>query len=124
MATNRVYAEGRFLYLEVPEGTESGDPVVVGDIPGVALTDRDSEDKATIDTSGAYKLTVNAKEYDTDAYANKAVSIGDIVYHDEDNPDEGDLNVAEDADNAVRFGYALEAVNAGEEEEILVKIGY
>jgi len=113
MAKNRVYADGRFLYLEVPEGTESGDPVVVGDIPGVALIDRD-DDKATIDTSGVYRLKVEAKDND----GNEAISVGDKLYYDATD----DEITKEDSDKY--FGYALEAVASGEEEEILVKIGY
>ena len=114
MAKNRVYADGRFLYLEVPSGTESGDPVVVGDIPGVALIDRDDDDKATIDTSGVYKLEVEAKDDDGDA----AISVGDKLYY-----DATDDEITKD-DSDKLFGYALEAVDGGEKEEILVKVGY
>jgi len=113
MAKNRVYEDGRYLYVDVPEGTSSGDPVVFGNIPGVAQIDRDSDGKATIDTSGVYKLDVNGADDVGDA----AISAGDVIYY-----DGGILNV--DATNGIRFGYALEAVASGATTNIKVKIGY
>ncbi|MTI82590.1 MAG: DUF2190 family protein [Firmicutes bacterium] len=114
MAKNRVFEDGRYLYVDVPADTVSGDPVVFGDIPGVAEIDRDSAGKATIDTSGVYSLAVKGKDA---ADANAAVSAGDIVYY-----DGGDINL--DDTNGTRFGYALEAVTSGATATIKVKIGY
>jgi predicted RecA/RadA family phage recombinase len=42
----------------VPAGVVKGDPVVVGEIVGVALIDRQSDGYVTIDTQGVYELTV------------------------------------------------------------------
>ncbi|CAM3776963.1 DUF2190 family protein [Alkalicoccus chagannorensis] len=104
MAKNKVYIQAEKLYLAVPEGTESGDPVVVGDLPAVAVTDADEDDKVSVDTTGAYKLAVTG-----------AVEEGDALYF-----ADGALS-ADDAEGASpHFGYALEA---GEDEDITVKVG-
>ncbi len=113
MADNRKFEEGRFLYLTVGLGVNSGDPVVVGKIPGVAQYDADSDNKAVIDTSGVYNLSVTAKNNS----GNSAVSVGDILYKD-------GTKVNKDATNGVRFGYAMEAVTSGATSTIKVKLGY
>lgn len=38
MATNEIFKEANYLSLPVPEGTVSGDPVLVGELVGVAQT--------------------------------------------------------------------------------------
>jgi len=112
MATNRINEEGNNLYLTVGSGVSSGDPIVVGQIPGVALYDADSDNKAVIQTNGVFDLAV-VGETTTDA----AVAVGDILYYDTD-------KVNKDSANGVRFGYALEAVASGATTTIKVKIGY
>lgn len=115
MAKNQRFSNARQLYLDVPSNTKSGDAVMIGDLPGVALIDRDSDGKATVDTSGGYKLAVSG-----------AVEPGDIVYFADgslaaaaDGGEEGEEG--EEASDGQRFGYALEA---GEDNEIIVKVGY
>lgn len=108
MAKNLRFSNARKLYLDVPSGTKSGDAVMIGDLPGVALIDRDSNGKATIDTSGGYKLTVSG-----------AIEPGDIVYF-----TDGSLSAATEGTEVTagkHFGYALEA---GENDDITVKVGY
>lgn len=114
MAKNKHLKEGDNLYLPVPTDTASGDPVVVGAIPGVALIDEDEDGNATIDTRGAYDLEVVAN----DGSADTAVSEGDVLYFDST---DGNLNLDDAGD---RFGYALEAVTSGATTTIPVKIGY
>ena len=58
MAKNEVYDEAENLYLPVPAYVVSGSPVIVGMIPGVALTARDTAGNATVKTNGAYNVTV------------------------------------------------------------------
>jgi predicted RecA/RadA family phage recombinase len=58
MATNEVYEDADNLYLPVISGVVSGGPVIVGMIPGVALTTRDSAGKAMVRTRGAYRVPV------------------------------------------------------------------
>ena len=47
MAKNRVLADGNHLTLPVLAGVVSGSPVIVGMLPGVAVTNRDSNGNAS-----------------------------------------------------------------------------
>ena len=58
MATNEKFEEGDNLWLPVLSGVVSGGPVVVGMIPGVALTTRNSDGYSTVATEGVYNLSV------------------------------------------------------------------
>lgn len=122
MATNQAFSDGRFLSLAAtaPATPASGDPVLVGQIPGVALTDEgDGGNGATtvsIDTSGVYELSVKGEG----AAGNAAVAVGDIIYYEAGQTPP--LN--KDATNGVRFGYALETVGSGQTATIKVKVGY
>lgn len=125
MATNRALALARRFALDVAtvKGTgpanavKSGDPVAVGQIAGVALTDRGTDNKATIDTRGAFSIPVKGVN---DVPANVAVAVGDVVYFDNTfTPGQVDVGP-----NGVRFGYALDPVAAGATTTIRVKIGY
>lgn len=57
MAKNKHY-EDEPLYLPVIAGTVTGGPVIVGMIPGVAVTDRDSTGNATVDSHGSFDVSV------------------------------------------------------------------
>ncbi len=112
MATNRKYKDGDQLSLVATDPTtpSSGDPVVFGELPGVALNDEDSDGETTIQFNGVFELDVEAE--------GSAVTAGDIVYY--DTADDGLNN-----DNSnVRFGYALEDVTSGSTTAIDVKVGY
>lgn len=111
MARNRHYAEATQFPLPVPADTESGDALVIGDLPCVALTDRDDDGESTVQTDGAFLFGVAAN--------NGAIDAGDIVYLDSS----GDLSNTASGGNA-RFGYALEAVGSGSTTTIPVKVGY
>lgn len=95
MAVNRLF-EGipDTLTLPVASGVESGDPVEVGDLVGVALTDRDADGNATVQLDGVFNLSV------TGAVSN----VGDPVYI-----ASGALNVT---DTNPLFGHALETKGA------------
>lgn len=89
MATNRRRHAGRKLHLNVSDVNGSGagnlckanDPVVVGTIPGVALTDEDGDGFASVDTWGVYALPVNA--FDPGAAAGLAITgKGEEIYWD------------------------------------------
>lgn len=113
MATNKIHDQGTQLYVTVGSGVTSGQAVVVGQIPGVALYDADANNKAVIQTDGVFNLSVKGENN----AGNIAVAEGDILYKD------GAL-INKDVTNGVRFGYALEAVGSGATETIKVKIGY
>lgn len=110
MARNRHYAEATQFPLPVPEATESGDALVIGDLPCVALTDRDDDGEATVQTDGAFLFPVTGDD--------GAVGAGDLVYID------GSGDLTNDASGNTRFGYALEAVGSGSTTTIPVKVGY
>lgn len=59
MAKNRVYAHGNQLTVPVLAGVLTGSPVIVGMIPGVALTDRDANGNAMCQLGdGAFDVSV------------------------------------------------------------------
>lgn len=119
MATNLYKDQARYLTGAATNPTTpvSGDAVLLGQIPGVALTGEGEGGNAageiTIDTGGVYNLSVNG----TDDAGNAAVAIGDILYKDAG-------LITKDAVNGVRFGYALGVVSSGATTIIPVKVGY
>lgn len=116
MATNRVKETANRLALPVPDGTISGDPLVLGDLPCVAVTDQDewTEGEASVQTDGSWRFEVKGEG----PGGNEAISVGERIYIDTD----GEMNT--DETNGKPFGYALEAVASGETKEIEVKVGY
>ena len=100
MATNKVQ-DGRILKLAPSGGANSGDPVVVGQITGVALVDIANGESGAVETEGVFELSVRG--YNGTAAA--AVSVGDAIYH-----DGTELN--KDSSGTL-FGYALGTVAAG-----------
>lgn len=98
-----------------PATPASGDPVLVGQIPGVALTDERTDGTTTITTRGIADVSVKA----IDGVGNSAVAAGDLVYY-----VVADTPKLSKKNTGVRFGYALEAVTAGSTATIRVKLGY
>lgn len=115
MATNIVFEDGNQLRLPctAPATPKSGDPVLVGQLPGVALTDEDADGYTTVKTNGVAELAVKGEG----ASGGSNVVIGDRLYY-----DAGTIN--KDATNGVPYGYALGAVTSGATTTIRVKIGY
>lgn len=120
MASNLKYHDARILTgiaATDPATPTSGDPVVFGQIPGVALTDEGAGGNGagliSMDTEGGYEMSVTG----ADGSGNAAITAGDIIYL-----DSGVLNV--DDTNGVRWGYALEDVASGATSDIKVKVGY
>lgn len=114
MATNTYYmwTRSRPLVCSAPATPSSGDPVVCGQIPGVALEDEDTDGVTVAALDGAFTLPVKGE-----TTTNAAVAVGDILYY-----DSGVIN--RDNTNGVRFGYALAAVDSGATTTIPVEIGY
>jgi predicted RecA/RadA family phage recombinase len=114
MAKNRKFETGSNpLPLLVPAGVKSGDPVVVGQIPGVALLDSQYPAKTATDCGGVYNFSVEGKN----KAGEKAIAEGDIIYI-----KEGKLSV--NNEEGTRFGYAMGAVVKNKTEVIPVKVGY
>ena len=97
MAKNEVYRNADHIDLPVPAETKSGDPVFVGSLPGVAVTDRQSDGTATVWRTGAFLLEVG------DAVAN----VGDPVHL----PQGSKVLTAAAVAGRV-FGYALQTKTA------------
>lgn len=115
MAKNEVFKQGEQIYITVPAGTASGDPVVDGQIPGVALSAIDAANKASVSVRGVYSLSVKA----IDGGGNSAVAEGDVIYYvSADTPKLSKKNTG------VRFGYALDAITSGSTATIRVLLGY
>ncbi|WP_326642884.1 DUF2190 family protein [Streptosporangium sp. NBC_01755] len=117
MATNIIFDEGVQLQLAATDPTTpvSGDPVLVGQLPGVALTNEGSDGLTTIKTDGVATLSVKG----VDGSGNSTVSAGDIIYY-----VTGDTPKLSKKATGVRFGYALEGVTSAATATIRVKIGY
>ena len=117
MSKNEVFDDADDLSLAAtdPATPASGDPVLVGQIPGVAQTNERADGKTSITLKGAHKLSVKG----IDGGGNSAVAVGDILYYvAADTP-----KISKKA-TGVRFGYALEAVTSGATATIRVKVGY
>lgn len=118
MAKNVEYmwTESAPLVCTSPTTPASGDPVLCGQIPGVALTDKDTNNLNTVALNGAFRLSVKGENNS----GNSAVAVGDILYYEAgQTPPVNKDNVA-----GVRFGYALAAVTSGATATIAVRIGY
>ncbi len=119
MATNLVFKDPDNLLLTVA-GVSSGNPVAVGGITGVALTNTGDDGKSVIRRNGVFELNVEGInmvfEDPTWVYANSAVSVGDKLYYDASRP----IKINKNDHSGVFFGYALEAVAEGASDTIQV----
>lgn len=81
MATN-TWNRGRVFNVAVTAGFVSGDPEVIGPLPGVLQTSRDSAGNADVEFDRVlvgYTLTCEAVIAGAVA---SAIAVGDILYHD------------------------------------------
>lgn len=119
MARNKIFDRGVQLsaVCTQPATPASGDPVLVGQMPGVALTDERADGTTSVDFEGVFDLAVEGKDA---ANANTAVAVGDILFYDSVNT----VKLNKDQTNGVRFGYALEAITSGATSTIRVRLGY
>lgn len=114
MAVDRVYAEGNItsknlrLVSQTASRTNnialSGDPVRVGQVPGVACSDADSDGKAPMFLDGVFNVLVAGVALDASGEdANSAVKGGDAVYFDESKTPP----LSKRASGGVLWGYAF-----------------
>ena len=118
MATNRKYESGKQLAVActAPATPSSGDPVLFGQRPGVALTDEDAAGLTTVQFDGVFDLSVQA----VNNGGNSAVAAGDKLYY-----EAGQTPVLnKDNVSGVFFGYAKEAILEGATATIEVIVGY
>lgn len=69
MATNEVHRPDKHRSMPVPAGTKSGDPVRIGLINGVAVTDRANTAVAPFAADGGVNATYNKGGGNPDGYA-------------------------------------------------------
>lgn len=112
MAKNRKFHSSRILNCTVASPTVSGDPIAVGDMAGIALTDYDSvSGKATVQFDGVFDVEVVA----SNASGNVAVAEGDAVYL-------SAAGVVSKNATGIFLGYAMEAIDSGETDTIMVRL--
>lgn len=118
MAKNTVYmwTKSRPMTCSQPATPASGDPVLCGQIPGVALTAEDSAGVTTVALDGMFELSVKGEG----AGGNAAVADGDILYYEAGQTPP----INKDATNGVRYGYARGVVSSGATATIPVEVGY
>jgi len=120
VATNEVYKEGRQIPLTVGASKTARSPIVVGQIAGCLLTSTGSSGTqvATVATEGVYNISVKGI---TTGGGNGAVAQGDILYYVPGATPP--VSKHSDGSNAVRYGYALAAVQSGATTTIPVLLG-
>lgn len=117
MATNVIYNDGDRLAVACtqPATPVSGDPVLFGQLPGVALTNEHSDGTTSVQFEGVAEFSVLGHN----GTAGTAIAAGDVVYYDSAATPKLNVNTA-----GVRFGVAMEAVTSGATATIQVRIGY
>jgi predicted RecA/RadA family phage recombinase len=117
MATNIIYDYGDELAVACTQPTTpvSGDPVLFGQLPGVALTNEHSDGTTSVKFRGVAELSVKGHNGSADT----AITAGAVVYY-----KTGATPVLNVDSSGVRFGIAMEAVTSGATATIQVRIGY
>ena len=120
MADNRIKEHGRKLSLTCthPASPSSGDPVRIGNLIGVALTDERTAGDTTVDLEGVYDISVKAEDDD----GNSAVVIGDKLYYVDADVDDGTGYLNKKV-TGYFAGIALEAITSGTTSTINVRVG-
>lgn len=102
MAKNRVFTEGKYLSLVCtgPATPASGDPVLVGQMPGVATSAERADGTTPVDLGpSVYSLPVSA--------AAGAIAVGDKIYA------AASTAALSNTNTGVPFGFALGAIPSG-----------
>lgn len=115
MATNTVYpwTISRPLVCTDPATPASGDPVLCGQVPGVALTAEDAAGVTAVALNGQFNLSVQGT-----TGSNSAVAVGDAIYY-----VTGNTPKLSKTSSGVLFGYAMGTVGSGATATIPVEVG-
>ena len=107
-------SDGKIINAEIdyPASPVVNDPVLVGKIPGVAVTGLDDDDEMRVATKGVFEVEVVGFNGTTDA----AVTLGARLYY-----DTGDEAINVNSSETL-FGKALGAVGAGDTDTIPVML--
>lgn len=78
MAMNQLYPEARHIAVAAPSAIESGDPVIIGGIAGVAQTTAKAGETVTVWLDGSYRLPVTGtpKTGDVVSLKGKTLAVG------------------------------------------------
>lgn len=129
MATNKAFERGVELPFSMPTGVVSGQPVVIGNLAGVAqytyAAIPSPPGQISIDFEGVYFLSVTAKS-GLSPSVNSAVKPGDNIYADGGTTDTA-TNVTtgftlDKASASTLFGSAMDAIPAGQTATIRVRL--
>ena len=101
------------IYLPVTAGGVSGDVQALNDMVVYLQTDRDTAGYATVTIPCAHVRVVEVVA--VDHAGNSAVAVGDLLYV--------DTVINKDSTDGVEFGYALDAIDAGDTADIRVGFG-
>lgn len=126
MAKNIIFQDDdrRSVECTQPATPVSGDPVLFGDIPGIAETDERSDGRTSVNFECTAAISVKG----VDGAGNSAVKAGDVVYY-----VAGDSPPVSKKNTGVRFGVVESApgdaaggtlVAAGATGTIRVRVGY
>lgn len=121
MATNRLYAQGNRTLPPMGVTAQnktgsaglSGEPVVIGQIPGVLLSNADSLGNGVVQRDGIFSLSVKGEN----SGGNAAITLGAKLYFDSAKA------VLNGDTGKVFFGYALQGVSSGATATIPVQVG-
>ena len=103
--------------LAVPAGTVRNDPVVIGNLRGIAITDRDTLGYSSVKLDAAWAALFTVEAVDGEG-GNRAVAIGDRVFFDSAETIQLNRN-----QGAPFFGIAVQVIAGGSSAEILVAMG-
>ena len=125
MARNQVYKEADFLSLPVTTGKLSGDPVRVGRLNGVLLTNEASVDKGSNDydqpassNGDGYASVALKGAFRIPVATTTALNIGDPVYI----TPAGALTTTDNSGANALFGHALSAKGTTAGQPVIVRI--
>jgi predicted RecA/RadA family phage recombinase len=119
MARNQVFDHGDAVSVACtdPASPASGDPVLLGQLGGVAQTDKGKGGNVTANTSvlfvGVFKLSVKG----VDGSGNHAIAAGDTIFY-----VTGDTPKLSAKATGVKYGTALDAVVSGATTTIRVRL--
>lgn len=121
MAVNRLYVQGNrtlppsgiTAQNKAGSAGKSGDPVVIGQIPGVLMNDADSLGNGVMQKDGIFNLSVKGEN----SGGNAAITLGAKLYFDSAKA------VLNGDTGKVFFGYALAGVGSGATATIPVQVG-
>jgi len=121
MATNITFGGSKRASLVAtdPATPASGDPVICGQIPGIALDNEAAAGGLIGQTTVGLDDVAAFSVKGIDGSGNSAVAVGDILYY-----VSADTPKLSKKDTGVRFGYARQLLATGTTGTIDVQIGY